>query len=122
MSETYRRPTTSLLLGTALKGTAMRRVAALCMLVLFLLTASCGQPSTPAGAPPTPAPALSAPSPTPPQLDKAGTLAYVQGGDVWARSLPDGPARRLTTSGDASAPRWSPSGNWLRYCAGDQLH
>src|SRR5688572_25026464 len=100
----------------------MRRLLAICILLLLLAANGCGQPSTPVAAPPTPATTLSAPTTPPPaQPDTRGRLAYVQGGDLWVRSLPDGDPRRLTASGDASAPRWSPSGGWLSYCAGDQL-
>jgi Tol biopolymer transport system component len=44
-----------------------------------------------------------------------GWLAYVQGGDIWVRRLPDGEPQRLTEDGRNSAPRWSPSGNWLTF-------
>ncbi|GBD08811.1 Protein TolB [Candidatus Thermoflexus japonica] len=56
-------------------------------------------------------------SPTPePEL---GRLAYVQGGDVWAKDLPDGQPRRLTSDGRNREPRWSPSGRWLAFRKGD---
>lgn len=42
-----------------------------------------------------------------------GRLAYIRDGDLWVKALPEGPALRLTTSGDASHPRWSFSGKWL---------
>ena len=42
-----------------------------------------------------------------------GRLAYVQDGDIWVRSLPDGQPERLTTEGLYCCPRWSPSGEWL---------
>ena len=53
--------------------------------------------------------AQSAPTPTPkPQL---GKLAFVRGGDVWVKELPDGEAMRLTRDGRNSEPRWSGSTN-----------
>ena len=48
-----------------------------------------------------------------------GWLAYVQGGDIWVRHLPDGEPRRLTTDGRNLEPRWSPSGAWLAYRKGE---
>ncbi|MEA3408380.1 MAG: hypothetical protein U9R48_09935 [Chloroflexota bacterium] len=50
---------------------------------------------------------------------RLGRLAYVQGGDVWVRALPDGEPQRLTTDGHNSEPRWSPSGQWLAFRRGD---
>ncbi len=44
-----------------------------------------------------------------------GKLAYVQGGDIWVKALPDGEPQRLTTDGRNSTPRWSPSGEWLAF-------
>ncbi len=44
-----------------------------------------------------------------------GKLAYLQGGDIWVRELPDGEPQRLTDDGHNAAPRWSPSGNWLTF-------
>jgi Tol biopolymer transport system component len=44
-----------------------------------------------------------------------GKLAYVQGGDIWARSLPDGEPQRLTMDGGNRWPRWSSSGEWLAF-------
>jgi Tol biopolymer transport system component len=42
-----------------------------------------------------------------------GAVAYVQDGDLWAQSLPDGTPLQLTHDGHAANPRWSPSGQWL---------
>ncbi len=50
-----------------------------------------------------------------PQATIPGTLAYVQNGDLWLKSLPDGEPKRITTSAQASYPRWSPSGDWLTF-------
>jgi Tol biopolymer transport system component len=44
-----------------------------------------------------------------------GKLAYVQGGDIWVRSLPDGEPQQLTTDDHNQGPRWSPSGEWLAF-------
>jgi Tol biopolymer transport system component len=49
-----------------------------------------------------------------------GKLAYVQGGDIWVKALPDGEPLRLTTDGRSSEPRWSPSGEWLALRKGDE--
>jgi Tol biopolymer transport system component len=51
-----------------------------------------------------------------------GKLAYVQGGDIWVKALPDGEPLRLTSDGTSSEPRWSPSGQWLAFLKGqDQV-
>lgn len=52
-----------------------------------------------------------------------GKLAYVQAGDIWVKTLPDGEVVRLTTDGQNQEPRWSASGEWLAYRKGeDQVH
>ncbi len=56
------------------------------------------------------------PTPIPNDL---GKLAYVQGGDVWEKTLPDGEPQRLTQDGKNEEPRWSPSGKWLAFRKGD---
>lgn len=48
-----------------------------------------------------------------------GKLAYVQGGDIWVKTLPDGKPLRLTTDGRNSTPRWSPSGRWIAFRKGE---
>jgi len=48
-----------------------------------------------------------------------GRLAYVQGGDIWVKTLPDAEPQRLTDDGRNSVPRWSPSGQWLAFRKGD---
>jgi Tol biopolymer transport system component len=50
-----------------------------------------------------------------------GKIAYVQDGDIWVRALPDGDARPLTTGGQNTAPRWSPSGEWLTFHRGEEV-
>ncbi len=44
-----------------------------------------------------------------------GKVAYIQGGDIWVKALPDGEPRRFTDDGHNSEPRWSPSGRWLAF-------
>jgi Tol biopolymer transport system component len=56
------------------------------------------------------------PTPIPNDL---GKLAYIQGGDIWVKTLPDGEPQRLTQDGNNSEPRWSPSGKWLAFRKGD---
>lgn len=50
---------------------------------------------------------------------RLGQLAYVHGGDIWVKTLPDGEPRRLTDDGRNRQPRWSPSGEWLAFRKGD---
>ncbi|MBI5028926.1 MAG: PD40 domain-containing protein [Chloroflexi bacterium] len=52
------------------------------------------------------------PTITPPIL---GRIAYVQGGDIWTRTLPNEKPQRLTTDGRNREPQWSPTGNWLAF-------
>lgn len=52
-------------------------------------------------------------------MSRLGKVAYVQGGDVWTKILPDGQAQRLTNDGRSTAPKWSPSGSWLSFQKGD---
>ncbi|MHB8376334.1 MAG: LuxR C-terminal-related transcriptional regulator [Dehalococcoidia bacterium] len=49
-----------------------------------------------------------------------GKIAYVQGGDIWFKALPDGTPQRLTHDGKSHAPRWSPSGRWLAFLSRKQ--
>ena len=60
---------------------------------------------------------LAVPTPTP--TPALGKLAYIQGGDIWVKALPDGEPQRLTTDGRNSQPRWSPSGEWLAFRKGE---
>jgi Tol biopolymer transport system component len=60
-----------------------------------------------------------APTPTPPA--DLGQLAYIQGGDVWVKELPDGEPQHLTDDGRNSEPHWSPSGEWLTFRKGDDV-
>ena len=59
------------------------------------------------------------PIPTPTLVPGLGKLAYVQGGDIWVKTLPDGEPQRLTTDGLNCEPRWSPSGQWLAFRKGE---
>jgi dipeptidyl aminopeptidase/acylaminoacyl peptidase len=47
-----------------------------------------------------------------------GKLAYVQGGNICVKALPDGEAIQLTTDGKNFSPRWSPSGRWITFKKG----
>ena len=50
-----------------------------------------------------------------------GRLAYVLGGDIWVRPLPDGPSQRITFDGHNQEPRWAPSGQWLTFRRDDAV-
>ena len=60
-------------------------------------------------------------SPPPPSTTNLGRVAYVHGGDIWLKALPDGEAQRLTSTGTNSEPRWAPSGQWIAYRSNDQV-
>ena len=62
---------------------------------------------------------LAVPTPTP--MPNLGKLAYVKGGDIWVKTLPDGKPQCLTDDGCNAAPRWSPCGVWLTFHKGDDL-
>ena len=49
------------------------------------------------------------------------SVAYIQGGNLWVKKLPEGEAKQPITSGKITNPRWSPSGQWLAYLKGGQL-
>lgn len=63
--------------------------------------------------------ALAHPPPTP--VPRLGKLAYVYGGDIWTKSLPDGRVRRLTHDGRDLEPMWSPSGKWIAFERSQEL-
>ena len=100
------------------------------LLVLGLSACECGVQSTTEPTPQseitqialTNEPNLAATQPATPgeTATNLGKVAYVEDGDIWVRTLPDGDARRLTTGGHNTAPRWSPSGEWLTFYRGDQ--
>lgn len=50
-----------------------------------------------------------------------GRLAYVYGGDVYTAKSDGYGAQRLTTTGDATGPRWSPDGTRIAYSRAAQL-
>ncbi len=51
------------------------------------------------------------PAPT----SRLGKLAFIRGGDVWVKELPEGEEHRLTQDGRNDLPRWSASGSWLSF-------
>jgi WD40 repeat protein len=55
------------------------------------------------------------------RLDSPGSLAYVQGGTLWIKTLPDGPSRALAAGRAVGRPKFSPSGQWILFCDGDDL-
>ncbi len=69
---------------------------------------------------PTPLP-MEMPSPTYTPTASLGKLAYVKGGDIWVKALPDGEPQRITTDARNSEPRWSPSGEWLAFRKDEQV-
>jgi len=81
---------------------ARRQILAIlaALLVLFSLTIPVAQ-----SAPAYPAPAV----------------AYVRGGNLWIKALPDGQARRLTQDGQAHTPAWSPDGQWVAFRDSGQM-
>ncbi len=113
----------------------MRRAAWLLLVALVLVR--CGTLSVALEQPPTPDPRIDAlatrvaalesqvsplPEPTSVPPDTSwGSLAYVQGGDIWVRALPEGEEQRLTTDGRNRAPRWSPSGAWIAFTKDDDV-
>ena len=117
-----------------MRALALRRLAALSLVTLLLLTSCAGTLSVGFEQTPTPDPAPAAtltalqteidllasalatavapPTPAPTTL---GRVAYIKGGDLWFVMAPTGPHQRLTIDGYNREPRWSPSGEWLAY-------
>lgn len=58
-------------------------------------------------------------APTSASVLALGRLAYLQGGDIWVKGLPDGKPQRLTADGRNREPCWSPSGQWLAFRKND---
>ncbi len=126
-----------------MKKGLMRGIAWINWVTLFLLIVgavtgvACGGPAPEAATPsptslptevasatPSPSPLpMEMPSPThiPTPTTSLGKLAYVQGGDIWVKTLPDGESQRLTTDGRNREPRWSPSGEWLAFRKDEQV-
>lgn len=50
-----------------------------------------------------------------------GSLAYVQGGRLWIKTLPDGPPRAIAAGTEIYRPKFSPSGQWISFPDGDDL-
>lgn len=111
-----------------------RRITSIIALLIVLLSSACGAQTTTAppaatNAPPPQATAsapaessVAAPEIAPTQPVVPTTLlAYVHDGDVWVSELPGAAPRRVSSDGEASAPRWSPSGEWLAFCQNEQL-
>jgi Tol biopolymer transport system component len=118
---------------------ALAEVAAPARLTLLaaliaLVLAGCRPAHSPAPAPrehlaerwPSPARAQTPPAAAQPTPQAAvaglGKLAYVKGGDIWVKVLPDGEPQRLTADGYSQVPEWSSSGGWLMFCRGDDQH
>lgn len=51
-------------------------------------------------------------------VNSLGKIAYVQDGNLWVKTLPDGKPQQLTTDGDNAFPKWSSSGEWLSFTHG----
>ncbi|MEW6770948.1 MAG: hypothetical protein AB1330_06100 [Bacillota bacterium] len=51
----------------------------------------------------------------------AGRVAWVAGGKLWVKDLPDGKARPLAAGENISRPAWSPTGRWLLFRKGEEL-
>ena len=120
------------------RGIAWINWATLFLLIVGAVTGvACGGPTpeveTPSPtSPPTEVPtATPSPSPLPTETPSPtaipiltanlGKLAYVKGGDIWVKALPDGEPQRLTTDARNSEPRWSPSGEWLAFRKDEQV-
>ncbi len=56
-----------------------------------------------------------------PETAGAEIVAYIQRGDVWIKTLPDGEPRRVTDDDRATTPRLSPSGAYVAYLQADDL-
>lgn len=59
------------------------------------------------------------PSPTP--VPRLGVVAYIQGGDIYTKVLPDGRPSRLTQDGENSWPLWSSSVKWIAFVKASAL-
>jgi len=50
-----------------------------------------------------------------------GSLAFVRGGTLWVKDLPDGSPRPLATGNEIQMPKFSPSGQWIVFQDGDDM-
>ncbi|MEO5953934.1 MAG: hypothetical protein ABIQ44_15835, partial [Chloroflexia bacterium] len=81
--------------------------AILILLLASLLLSACGTFEVGIEqATPTPAPGVPGP---------LGAVAYIDGGDIWIKPLPDGAPWRITFDGRSSDPEWSASGTWIAF-------
>lgn len=98
---------------------SLRTYVPILLLVVVLAATGCGSVQIEAGfkqpAELTATAVAQVPQPTAPPKPQLGKLAFVRGGDIWVRELPDGEAKRLTRDGRNSEPRWSFSGQWLAF-------
>lgn len=89
------------------------------ILVVVSLTAACSSFPAEKGSAPTAMPdratATQPAQATPAPKLQLGKLAFVKGGDVWVKDLPDGEAVQLTKDGTTREPRWSASGRWISF-------
>ncbi len=53
--------------------------------------------------------------------DGFGSIAYIQGGTLWIKSLPDGMPRMLASGNNLSGPKFSPSSQWILFENGEDL-
>lgn len=102
----------------------MQGKTGLCLSIWLVLTAvsltvACGLSPAETATTPTPEPprtvATQAVQTTPAPTARLGKLAFVKGGDIWVKDLPDGEAKRLTQDGRNGQPLWSPSGDRLAF-------
>jgi dipeptidyl aminopeptidase/acylaminoacyl peptidase len=98
-------------------GSTLKVLAIWLMTVMMTIT-SCSIP--PIRLEPTPEGAAqpldeSTPTHIPASSVSLGRVAYILGGDVWVKQLPQGQAQRLTRDGRNRRPSWSPSGEWLAF-------
>ncbi len=89
------------------------------ILVAVSLTAACSSSLAERNSVPTAVPAsATAAQPakaTPAPKPQLGKLAFVKGGDLFVKELPDDTAVQLTRDAGVDEPRWSPSGEWVSF-------
>jgi len=57
-----------------------------------------------------------------PAAEYLGKIAFHHDGNLWMQDLPDGTARKVTTSGKAAYPALSATGRWLSYNEGTSTY